>query len=309
MDLDLITDFLTDSGDYFPEEALLACRANPEETKPILRELLAEVAEAGSEPLVEVDTQGYLFAMFLLAEMRDREAHTYLLKLLSRPMEAVDMLLGDLLTEAMPSLLASTWDGSPEGLAGVARNRDLDAFVRITALDALLLLFSQGLLPGKTLAALLEEFLDLPGDSGWGSMVLDSAIASRLPALEPRIRQAFDSGASGYRYQTATEWEAVRREDPAATLARNLEFWHLIEDGITEARVWFSLWHEPEEDETATDWPDGDWPSPLAEPRIDAAILQRVLGATSTATGTGTPPRNAPCPCGSGKKFKRCCGA
>jgi preprotein translocase subunit SecA len=26
------------------------------------------------------------------------------------------------------------------------------------------------------------------------------------------------------------------------------------------------------------------------------------------ARGTGTPGRNDPCPCGSGKKYKKCCG-
>jgi hypothetical protein len=35
---------------------------------------------------------------------------------------------------------------------------------------------------------------------------------------------------------------------------------------------------------------------------------RRPLPAPSTAEPAGKPGRNAPCPCGSGKKFKRCCG-
>ncbi|MHB9053368.1 MAG: SEC-C metal-binding domain-containing protein [Thermoleophilia bacterium] len=40
---------------------------------------------------------------------------------------------------------------------------------------------------------------------------------------------------------------------------------------------------------------------------IDSGYFEHAHGSAST-TGTA-PGRNEPCPCGSGKKFKRCCGS
>jgi preprotein translocase subunit SecA len=47
-------------------------------------------------------------------------------------------------------------------------------------------------------------------------------------------------------------------------------------------------------------------PEPVQLPRIPAAPAPV---PTPVATGTRSVPRNAPCPCGSGQKFKRCCGS
>lgn len=39
-----------------------------------------------------------------------------------------------------------------------------------------------------------------------------------------------------------------------------------------------------------------------------AELLRAVLGKPATKTVSGTPSKNAPCPCGSGRKYKNCCG-
>jgi SWIM/SEC-C metal-binding protein len=41
----------------------------------------------------------------------------------------------------------------------------------------------------------------------------------------------------------------------------------------------------------------------------DISDLERALNPPTPVTATLTPSRNDPCPCGSGKKYKKCCGA
>lgn len=48
--------------------------------------------------------------------------------------------------------------------------------------------------------------------------------------------------------------------------------------------------------------------SELLRRRQPPALIMRMLAQQQTS-GAGKPQRNAPCPCGSGKKFKNCCGA
>lgn len=40
----------------------------------------------------------------------------------------------------------------------------------------------------------------------------------------------------------------------------------------------------------------------------DMADVERLLDPPAPAVAAGTPGRNEPCSCGSGKKFKKCCG-
>ena len=42
--------------------------------------------------------------------------------------------------------------------------------------------------------------------------------------------------------------------------------------------------------------------------REDISDLERALHPSSPATAPATPGRNDPCSCGSGKKYKKCCG-
>ena len=41
----------------------------------------------------------------------------------------------------------------------------------------------------------------------------------------------------------------------------------------------------------------------------DISDIERLLNPAVRAKAETTPGRNDPCPCGSGKKYKRCCGA
>jgi SWIM/SEC-C metal-binding protein len=41
----------------------------------------------------------------------------------------------------------------------------------------------------------------------------------------------------------------------------------------------------------------------------DISDLNRALNPPTPIIATATPNRNSPCPCGSGKKYKKCCGA
>ncbi len=49
-------------------------------------------------------------------------------------------------------------------------------------------------------------------------------------------------------------------------------------------------------------------PKPISSPKADAPQPESPAQATQTSETQHQTPRNAPCPCGSGVKFKRCCG-
>src|SRR3982751_1722933 len=110
---------------FFPATALRAAVAQQAEITPALLELLAAVqtrAVAG----VDSDDLAWLYALFLLAQFRERRAYPVLVELASLPSPMVESLFGDVLTEDLAGLLASLAQGGPSGLHRLIENEEAD---------------------------------------------------------------------------------------------------------------------------------------------------------------------------------------
>src|SRR5947209_17691943 len=97
---------------FFPATALRAAVAQQAEITPALLDLLGSVrasAAAGVDP----DDLAWLYALFLLAQFRERRAYPVLVELASLPSPMVESLFGDVLTEDLDALLASVAQGDP----------------------------------------------------------------------------------------------------------------------------------------------------------------------------------------------------
>ena len=68
----------------------------------------------------------------------------------------------------------------------------------------------------------------------------------------------------------------------------------------------------PEEEEAAVEQIREELESEVAETTLNQSYEEGVIMEDSAAlkpiSGTKKPKRNEPCPCGSGKKYKNCCG-
>jgi preprotein translocase subunit SecA len=111
------------------------------------------------------------------------------------------------------------------------------------------------------------------------------------------IEQAYEEGLVDPRCIGIEDVErdlAMGKEHILARLADDPHL-HLVEDTEEEMGWWSCFQHErPAWVKTAAE------ASPKAEPEPAAPQIKN----TKPKTG-----RNEPCPCGSGKKYKKCCGA
>jgi preprotein translocase subunit SecA len=68
----------------------------------------------------------------------------------------------------------------------------------------------------------------------------------------------------------------------------------------------------PEEEEAAIEQIREELENDVADAQLNQSFEEGVIAEDSAAlkpiTGTKKPKRNDPCPCGSGKKYKNCCG-
>jgi len=268
-----------------PAAAVALCTVRYPESGPLLR---AALQRGASGEIVGEEEERLLFrSLFIIGGRRDPLGFEPLLRLLHRPNEEVDWLLGDAITEALPLIVAGVFGGNADALFTAILDLELDQIIRLSLFGAATFLTWDGRIERDRMTAFLERFYqerstpDL--DIAWIGWMEAIALLG-LRALAPLVQRALDEGEIPDDLIDTTEFTATLEraertpDDPERFRDEQLGY---IED-VIEALEKFS------EDDGSDDFGS----LPIDEPVINP---MRHVG------------RNDPCPCGSGKKAKRCC--
>lgn len=272
----------------YPAEDLLRAEELAGEIAPFILSTLDAVLADPESYIADEKFFGVHFGLLLLARLRDARGFLPAMRILQLPHDVADGLLGDMITETIPAILASTCQGDVDALKGLYENEDLDEFVRIAGLTAMGVLVQNDLLPRSQLSAYIGEVLGrLRREASyvWDQLV---CVASDLVFVEHRdaILSLYDEGLADSMVDT--------REDVAARFAGHDRSpsprrYRLIDDVVDETRGWACFRQERSAGVFGA-------PSGAPDPRQPFVRATRKVG------------RNDPCLCGSGKKFKKCCG-
>lgn len=135
---------------------------------------------------------------------------------------------------------------------------------------------------------LAQEALEREPSQVWDSLVAESADIEALPVF-PELRRAYSDGLADPRSMSLEELDEVESAPPGRMLDAMRERQPPIDD-VAAATSW---WAAFENDPGREDWDDER--DQISEP-------EQPYRAPAKAG------RNDPCPCGSGKKYKKCCG-
>jgi hypothetical protein len=276
-----------------PNFAVGMCLLRIEEAAPALRAVLARAAE-GFE--LSDDESLLLFrGLHILGAARDPQTCQPLLRLLRRPYEEVDNLLGDAITENLAKIVTGVFDGDSDALFGLIMDRQTDGFIREALLGAATFLTWERRIEGDRFRELLVRFHEErpaeDNDASWAGWVEAIALLG-LRDLVPLAHGAFREGRISDDWTDRDQFdediaEAERAPDDIERFTQNQLGY--IEDVLTSLDFFGSSDEEFEKFEEEAPWTDFEYPGePVRNP-------WRHVG------------RNDPCPCGSGKKFKKCC--
>ncbi|GEM_PF-394254 len=279
-----------------PKEILEECSEMRVELAPAFLEALETPERLLAMARGEHELPFYM--IYLLAEYREKKAHGPLIRMFSLIGDEEADIFGDIIPRDFPRILASTFGGDLEPIRSLVANPKAHPWVRGAALETHAYLAAHGLIqPLGTLdylRGLLREGFDDPTGHLWRSWV-ECTISLHPQELSKEILALFEDGRVGY---LAAEKEHV------AELLRNPselsvwgkppeEFYRLVDD-TAKAVAW---WPWFKEDET----PEG----PVSgEDDLFGESPFQPFARQGPKVG-----RNDPCPCGSGKKYKKCCGA
>ena len=288
-------------------DALQAATGRGEELAPLI---VAHLERVLANPAAAADGErcyiGFLF--FLAAEFRATAAHAPLCAILRLERAVVDKLLGDTITEGADCALAQTFGGDTAPLLGLVDDSTADAYARGAGVDALAKLWRRGQFPREALLALLSRLaqsLDSAAekDAEFANQLVDVAVQIGAVEIRDTILGLYARGlADPYYFEPEYTERQLRPGAPAVHEARGLD------DSIETAWDTVRYWHyfSPEYERALAQ-----------EDAIDVAELPS-LASPAPERKPWAPPvpfrappkvgRNDPCPCGSGKKFKKCCG-
>jgi len=281
-----------------PVEALRAAGEQRDALAPLLiqaiESCIARGAGATSEDLL-------FFAFHLLGAWREKGAYRSLARFLRLPAAQIDEVLGDATTSSTHRVLAAVFDGDPLPLYDVIHDPGADEFVRSRICETLAMLAHRGQMPREEARRFLHDSFDhlrpRRGNFVWNGW--QSAIAMLgLVELKPLVERAFrekrvDPTWLGFK-DFEDDLDKVLRQPDAPPWASD-EGYSPFGDPIEEFSHWHGFSKEAYENRASRE----------EEPDEEDSLLDPTRPLINPFRHVG---RNDPCPCGSGLKFKRCCG-
>jgi hypothetical protein len=295
MDLEEILSHLERNEGYFPRAAVQEAIDHRVEIVPALLGILEDVAR-DLNPYVGGGRFIHIYAMYLLAQFRETRAYPLLVQIFSTPGELPMDLAGDVVTEDLGRILASVSDGDVGGMTALVENEQANGYVRSAAMKGLLTLVVCGQRSRDEVMAYLRGLFrkfDRRFSHAWNALVR-SCTELCPDEVVGEIRQAYED--------ELVEPFFIRWEDVEEALARGKEA------AIEELKGRYSL---------ITDVADElGWWACFREDAWNVGRRKARFSVPPLSLGTPKPipqprpkvGRNDPCPCGSGKKFKKCCG-
>ena len=277
MDIQEILQRLELSDGTFPREALTEAIAKGKQIIPDLLEIIKQAKEEAEDLTEEENYMAHIYAMFILAQFREKSAYPLIVDFFSLPGDVLDVLAGDIVTEDLHRILASVSCGDDSLMKTLVENEDANEYVRGASLRGLVTLvmcqeksrdeiiaYFQSLFRGK----LKREFSLV-----WNGLV-DCSTELYPEEVFEDIKQAYEEKLIEpffVRLEDVQEWLDLGKEKVLNRLRKN-DRYKLIKDVISDME-WWACFEQPKQ-------------------------LQKDRKIE----------RNKPCPCGSGKKYKRCCG-
>lgn len=288
-----------------PNFAITLCAIRYRDSGPFLRAALERAASGGLTD--EEDERLFLRALFIVGGRRDPLGFEPLLRLLRRPQDEVEQLLGDAVSGHLPRIAAGVFNGDMDALFDAIADLQLEETIRDSLLAAAAFLTWDDRIERERMIAFLRRFdaerLAPDDDLVWVSWANAVALLG-LRELEPTVLAAWDRGSIPGAILGRDEFieELERAAQAPDDIQRFKDSLLGYIDDVIVALKDHMLVEDLDDDEDVPDWDvlddlrtTSDERFPLSLPGEPAVNPWRHVG------------RNDPCPCGSGKKAKRCC--
>ena len=297
MDLQQTLTALASTDGHYQREAISEAILRREEITPALLSILEGVIRDPEPYLQDYRRFDHIYAMYLLAQFKETGAYRLLLEIFSTPGEFAFELVDAVVTEGLGKILASVSGNEIGGITELIENEQANEFVRAAGLTALLTLCACGSLNRDQLVTyckgLFQKLKRTPGVWDW----LANSCADIWPGeVMEELRKAYEDDLIDpmvIAWDDVEEALAYGQEVAMVNLRRDHSF-------VTDVHKELSWWYCFRENQKPQVRDNFLMPGEFSRP--DPDVFKPIYRAEPKVG------RNEQCPCGSGKKFKKCCG-
>ncbi|CAN5290488.1 hypothetical protein BH10PSE19_BH10PSE19_19430 [soil metagenome] len=282
----------------FPKAAVQAAIQHQHEITPLLLNLLTDTIE--NYESLESDSMGHLYAMFLLAQFREKAAFPLIIKLASLPGDAPDEIFGDSITEDLHRAIASVYNNDIVAIQQLIENPSLCEWSRSAGIKSLLVLVKEGVLEREQVIHYFKGLFTHPAfiNDEVATTNLANACCDMHPAeLYNEIKAAFDRNMVDNSFFDMRWVDSVLTMSQENAIKKYLDEHHDYINNTVEEMQWWACFKQQENEN----------PSNLLELHKSKQISPSNTNNIQHTHKTPKVGRNEPCPCGSNKKFKKCC--
>ncbi len=315
---DLIKELSEFHQSYYPKVALQQAIDRREEVTPRLLDCLQQ-ALVLPQKVIDEDGTFLLFSSYLLAQFAEPKAFPLLLQLGHLPLGLSADLLGDIVPDAYPRMLASTYNGDLHLIKQLIEDTEANPYIRACALNSLVTLNYQQQLTADQLKDYLIHLLQggLEGKKSvvWGELIRCCVLLNMQSQL-PDIHNAFE--------QQLVDEDFYKLDDVEKALQHGAgDHWinpdeqYLINNVFAETESWACFQPEPLKAFANIPGQKDAFKKAFPELGDDFEVMDKLAAAAPEAAWASAPKqvrtegqkigRNDACPCGSGKKYKKCC--
>ncbi|MDO9535975.1 MAG: DUF1186 domain-containing protein [Bacillota bacterium] len=285
-----------------PLEELNALLENRDKYVDELLEVIDFTVQNAGELALDNSFLLHIIAMHTLAYYREKRAYPGIVAMARLPVKIINPLLEDTITEGLSNIIASVCDGDIEPIKGIIESGECDRFVRRAALASLVALVANDVVGRDEVVSYFKDLFNqknhLLDEDMLEGLIYESLNIHPL-ALAEEINTANNGDVLGY---YSPDFEDNLAEQTAKSSEDILEKMKMSPDNrfITKEDVLFlakwlgktSVGEDFGNFMPIDEYEDADFS------HVNTTPIQKKIKVG----------RNEPCPCGSGKKFKKCCG-
>ena len=286
---EIIHTFTHNPPGVFPKDAVQAAMNQPSDISPALVDLLQKGAADITGLASTKDDNGFLYAMFLLAQFKEEAGLHPLIDFFCTDGMTAIMLTGDVVTENLNKLFAGMARNNVSPLKSLIEDAGENGFVRAAAIEALLSLVAWGDMQPEDIEdyfhKLLTAKLEKEPSHVWDYLT-DAASRLGTTRLLVSLEEAYNQNLASTSYIPWNEAQERLHRSAEENMAdlKNDQGLAPITNVIEEMQDWACF-------------------TPIEQRMSPIKIPRPKQPSHTNKTG-----RNDPCPCGSGKKYKKCCG-
>ena len=214
------------------------------------------------------------------------------LELLLTTMIVKNLELSDFLTENTPALLAAFGEPAIDQLKNFIKDEAHETYARISACTALSVIAHRHIARAGSIGDFLLHVMETTRDKTLAAFAVIEVLSLAGDDVFSRIYAAYDAGKINTDTLPQTEVERVFGNVPGEQNYSNY-LWNPLDYFSPEKRPEHSSFYDPRPIAQRT-----SRPSPTHAQQASRGVPNR----------TRKIGRNGPCPCGSGRKYKKCCG-